>query len=1786
MNAYTDDNPLQLLKGESSLTLQRIQQTLKLYLEDATDTAQLALVAQLAEQMRGVFVMLELPGVAVFMAECAALARHLATTPIDARDHGHETLLQASIQAPRYLDWLDQDPPKPAFDLLPLTNQLRTARGMALLAVGQLPSAKQTQDLRVLATKRRPAWQRARLGASRPMTRDASMELAARIAAELKEASPNPHFYEFWWLVAGVFSLPTANSPLETAESDSLFDALDMQLELLSQCDELPVAADPARSLIENRLRELLDTTPYYVQRLNFHPPRLASIDESRPVLLDLETLAQVAGLLREMTTLIHDGVDRMARNQEYRASSLRSHQTALHEMANVLLMLDLLVPAQVIRHQEGQLAGWLAADRELEIDELFAFAAEMSLIEDLLDNADDLAGNSLLSTPTVNHEERLARLQQLVVRRARATAIREAAAPLARVRRQLATSDIPPHWATLAQLLEGVRGVAILLDSVLHGSQIASELAQICQLLHRGAVLTDAELGQRAMLDVLVHLEYHLDLLHESARQDEDVLTHAAQQLALIKTVLDSSAVRGEVTPAAPPTLETTIPSALLFPLLQPPNSPPPTDNSLAVGIPTLSSPALQTFAAMPLAPLASIAPAVTPPTVDEAAVAAGEAAIAHWLDGKIPDDNLDDPEMEEIFLEESQGVLADIETHLTQWYGDLGNREILINVRRAFHTLKGSGRMVGAKRVGEVAWIYESLLNRIIEGEVAIQPTILDAIDKTQGFLARVVGAGCSMADTVLREAAKLIVIADALRQNQPLPAFADSAPPAPPADLTPMILEQLLAAPATHPSIDEAAEALAAEIAALPPPPVKLPPVAPPAPVPNEAFPDDEMVQVFLDEADEILNASDSLLTRWRQDLYSHDFLADLRRDMHTLKGSSRMVGLPTVGNVAHAMESLMDGLAKGEIEAEIRHLDLLQLTLDTLSKMVERVRVRQFPPAEDDVVAEIREAIATAKPPTVARTSAVEATLGDIDPELLEGFLMESLEILDAGDKHLQAWALDPDNRVLLNDLRREMHTLKGGARLTGIMEMGDLAHTLESVMEAVGKGEIVGSSVPVALLQDTLDQLNNMLNVVRENRRPKPATALIHSLQQVLSGETTFEEAIPEIEPPVVAPLPPMVSLPATPTAPLPLPVMQPTPAVTAPIPLMRPKPKPKVAEGETIRVSANLLNNLINQMGESSIFRSRIDQGVLALRFNLNELGQTVSRLRQQLRRLEIEIEAQITFRYEDSAGSFNLEPQEDEFDPLELDRFSELQQLSRSLMEIVEDLTNVQNSLGDQAQDMSFLLDQQAKVNKEIQQGLMRTRMVRFETIVPRLSRLVRQVAAELNKKAEFVLSGLESEVDRTVLENMTAPLEHMLRNSLAHGIELPTERVKKGKPDTGVIRLDVRREGAELVLALSDDGAGINFEAIRKKALAKEMMTADQAVTEQDLINFMMQPGFSTADQVSQVAGRGVGMDVLNDSIRSLRGALFVQSAQNRGATFTVRLPYSLAVTQALLVQLNRDTYAVPLLSVEAITRLAPEEMTGYLSGKRAEHIYSDNRYPIHNMGVLFGDADSLQRYGQQVETRLPALLFRSAEASAALQVDAVIGSQEIIVKPVSPQLLGVPGISGATVLADGRVVLVLEIAPLVRNLATQEHRRAARMAQTTTQKRRQKLTAMVIDDSITMRKVLARFLERQNFEVTTAKDGMDAVAKLEEHVPDIAFLDIEMPRMDGFEVMQHIRNQSHLKQLPVIMVTSRSGDKHRERGRKLGVNDYQIKPYNEEELLISIRGVLGDRVLDLTA
>ena len=774
---------------------------------------------------------------------------------------------------------------------------------------------------------------------------------------------------------------------------------------------------------------------------------------------------------------------------------------------------------------------------------------------------------------------------------------------------------------------------------------------------------------------------------------------------------------------------------------------------------------------------------------------------------------------------------------------------------------------------------------------------------------------------------------------------------------------------------------------------------------------------------------------------------------------------------------------------------------------------------------------------------AETEAEDSNLiyvdySEVNEDLLEAFLEEGQELLEHSDGLLQKWREAPNDKSLVTALQRDLHTVKGSSRMVGLNPIGQVAHVMEELLEGIAAGLKDATAERIDALESGCDHLHAMIDAVVK-REPMPARPT-EELFAEQSEDIADTVALPEVE----TDAGPMASA---------------------------NKDQTSAARAETLRVPSALVDELVNFAGEISIFRSRLEQQISVFRNNVGEVDETVIRLRDQLRKLEMETEAQILARYEREHG-----PTDETFDPLELDRYSTIQQLSRALAESVNDLTSLTGILDDATRQSETLLMQQSRVNTELQEGLMQARMVSFNTLLPRFRRVVRNASREVGKKIQLHvdLSG-ESELDRNVLDRITAPLEHLLRNSVSHGIEMPARRRELGKPETGTVSIEVGREATELVIRVFDDGAGLDLDAIHKRAVDRGLVDKNEEITDQALIQMVFRSGFSTAEQISELAGRGIGMDVVANEVRQIGGSVSAASEAGQGARFTIRIPLSLTVMQAITVRAGDRQFAIPLQAVRGVTRILADEWLREIETTDPTQDYAGDQYPLLEL------EPQLDMSPEEISGgTLSLLMIEAGDQRAALRVSELLGHREIVIKPIGPQISSIPGILGGTITGDGQVVSILDMGPLIRRAFEREILPGSQTVAEAEQAREVKRTplVMVVDDSITMRRVTSRVLEHRGLEVMTARDGLDAVETMFDRVPDLILLDIEMPRMDGYELATHVRNDPRLKDIPMMMITSRSGEKHRQRAREIGVNDYLAKPYQEADLVAHVFELLN--------
>ncbi len=989
-------------------------------------------------------------------------------------------------------------------------------------------------------------------------------------------------------------------------------------------------------------------------------------------------------------------------------------------------------------------------------------------------------------------------------------------------------------------------------------------------------------------------------------------------------------------------------------------------------------------------------------------------------------------------------------------------------------------------------------------------------------------------------------------------------------------------------------------------------------PPQPAPVPAQHDEELLQVFLEEAGQVLSGLEAALPACRAEPGDAEALAKVRRGFHTLKGSGRMVGLNDLGDLAWEVEQVMnrwledkqpaspellelaanaagcfaDWLAQlksgqpvavdaGPITAQARKLAeeepkriFLEIYLKEAAGHVATL-VAQYQPAAEasadfiraahtlascsrtagfvavaDLASELEQwtpfAARVVQPEDVALAGAVIDRLermvaalqrgeasgdagealdqmrqmtarlkaqrvmhDDIDAHLLPVFLEEAEALVPQIGSDLRDWKAQPQDQRIADALKRALHTLKGSARMAGAIRLGELTHIMESQVETA----LEAGALPAELfgeLESKMDRVSADLDRMKQRQAPAPA-------------------------PPSAAP----AAAPA---------------AIAEPL-------APSGAAG-MLRVNADTLDFLINESGEVVIARSRIEAELRLVKQSLVDLDESIARLRTQLREVEIQADSQMQSR------TSILDERDRDFDPLEFDRYTRLQELTRMMAEGLNDAASIQLALVKSLDETDAALLQQARIGRELQQDLMRMRAVPFATLSERLYRVVRQTARETGRKAELEIQGAQIELDRGVLERIGAPLEHMLRNAVVHGVEDPQLRSAAGKPETARIAIELRQEANEIAIIVSDDGAGLDLQTLQSKAVEKGLLAADRELSEPEQRQLVFMTGLSTAGAVSALAGRGVGMDVVRTEIAAVNGRIDIASTRGAGTTFTIFVPLTLAVTQTVMVQAGMSTLAVSSATVEQVLRLKADAMAGLYEKGQVE--FQGRLYPLHSLRQLLGE-----RVAVEIRDYNSVLLLRSGIQRVAVHVDALLGMREIVVKSIGPQLSRIPGVTGATVLADGSIVLIVNPVQLA------QHRTAAgaRMGEVTGMSgtRPSAPLVMVVDDSLTVRKFTSRLLEREGYRVITAKDGLDAIEKLRDRLPDVMLVDIEMPRMDGFDLTRSVRGDARTLGIPIIVISSRTAGKHRSRAAALGVSAFIGKPFQEAELLQNISACL---------
>ena len=839
-----------------------------------------------------------------------------------------------------------------------------------------------------------------------------------------------------------------------------------------------------------------------------------------------------------------------------------------------------------------------------------------------------------------------------------------------------------------------------------------------------------------------------------------------------------------------------------------------------------------------------------------------------------------------------------------------------------------------------------------------------------------------------------------------------------------------------------------------------------------------------------------------------------LLELHRLVHLIRGASGVVGLPQLTAVSEAFETYIDDIAAGVVEWDEQTPGILMEATEAIRMNLEMAMLQPQAPVE------------------VAAAAAPD--FGDVDESIIEGFLIEAGEALELVSGHLRLLLAEPENKAVLLEVRRAVHTIKGAGGMVGLHALSSVAHRMEDLLDGLYEGSIGMQPSIGDLLHSTSDL---MLDLVAAGGSNAVIEATIPGLLSRYADLTV---------------------------------------AGTAPKAADPAEAQPESASLDTskyVRVPLERVDELIRMVSEQFVHRSTIERTFSKLRHEVSELSLSLKRLKQIGLSFEAE---QVLFQSGTSAAEGRAKGNS-EFDPLEFDRYTQMHTHSRDLNETSADVGAVEAQLRVLAEDFDAYLSGEKRHTSQIQDQLMRFRMVPLSSYSSRLHRTVRSASAHTGKLADLVIEGSMTELDKTVLERMAGPIEHLLRNAVGHGVESQEERIASGKPARGQIEFSARHEGAQVVLQLSDDGGGLQLELIRAQALKKGLLTEEQAASlaTEEIYRLLFLPGFSTSEEVTELSGRGVGLDVVKDAVESLRGTLSVVSVTGQGTSFLIRLPMTLAIARVMIVESQQQRFALPITAVREVARIDIKELERH--GEQTMARFGKRLVPLHDLSEILRLSPS--RTGEDSAASplsIPVALLRNGDADFALRLDKILEARDVVVKPLSNIIGRAQHLAGATIMGDGRIIPILNPSGLANPARLFSAGKNAGVSIRSLAPQREVIDILIVDDSLSVRRVIANLILRQGWTQAQAKDGVEAIEHLQkiQKSPDLILMDVEMPRMDGFELTAALRAGARFRDIPIVMLTSRSGEKHRAKAFSVGVTEYLVKPYQEEHLLATIR------------
>ena len=1809
------------VKPELDIIIQEVKDSLEQYGNDLNNFEPLLPTLEKLKLMRGTFHMLEFYGAALLIEDMERSVRSLLARLAAKPEDAFEALVQATMALSGYLDRLYVSPNDVPLVLLPIVNDLRAARNEPLLTesslflpnlsiVPRLPDdilldETKEQSLSDTANALRPYFHAALLTWYRNPKDSLSLQQIKLVIRNLESSAMTPRLRQLWWIAGG---------PIEALIDKGLRTNVSIRL-LLGQLDRYLklVAAGRYSEIEKNPPFELLKNFLFYTAHAQSQGERIATLKKAYSLekitlnendVVNLqenmrspksETFTAIARELNKSLSSIKTLIDSYVRGQNRSilsglSKSLQSLDKVLQPLkhvADTLSLMNLGKERHVLVKHISQFEKQLSSDT-VNRDDLMALASAILHTESIINNignerrVENMPGNfterrrrrdQLEKAMDAGNGTPINRIPDTEYRLMTQQAAGQAKENIVKVKNQIMTflsnSKKRNSLENIPALLNEVRGSLIIT-----GHPFAADLTKGLIAFTQETILQSEEIPESTVLDhfaeAVVGLEYFLEAIANGRSQLHTVLAITRENLAAIGHSIEEPKSKEKRHPA----LESVVTHINDAKLLKENNS--------------------------------EKKPLFIPVDIEQ------------------PDD-----ELKEIFSEEANEEIDNMGKQLVALKSNINDRKALAEIRHVFHTLKGSGRIAGASDISEFAAAIEEYLNRVNVGAVKLEARglklLVDAYEvlylllnsfqndtpaplKTNGIIQEIMSLTeilvdieeeesvydepLTQQDMSLKEDTQVTIKQTVQQQTtdqQVIPTLApldglddkllnlaeelqshidyylensDNDPQAvalletiekihtlsveneESSEFTQTtsllfryisniinnggiisletldILQEycatmfdLLSTPLENENQSTPREELvdATQIFESTAAPTLTPDMVEPMTGISNAIPDvtvhgndvrndyaekseidDEdlsLIDIFIDEAQDLLRQSNDLITQWTGNKPQGQQLNALQRALHTLKGSARMAGVSAIGHIAHAAESVLEKLVEQDAEITTDFIGIMHNALDAVNDIIVSLQNEEEVHVPVDLINEINSYFEQ-KPESTEKTINVEEALTPVDETTIDA-------------------AQDDEEAI----------------------------H--EQLMEAIGEA-VQGQSI------ETVEEISPEQRT--ENLEETIPEQIIDTVEEMLTEEIIEETATiipsPETNPEPTPEQPSESTLEQSPVLP------RQTESVSA-------QKSPAVAAGEPIRLTAELVDRLVDTANTESELITDASQNINRIQSTLSEMDIAINRLQAQLRDFEF--------------GEKGARPTQSDNKDIDLSDFTEEQQTAQRLMENVGDIENLHSNLTRLSIETEGFINHQSKIHAELSDDLIRSRMTAFVDQSQRMQRVVRQSCRELGKKVTLKQDGFEGAIDRSLLDHLMGPFEHLLRNAIAHGIETPEQRLSEGKPDTGVINFTFDKDGSELVFTLSDDGTGINLTRIREKAIEKGLIKSTEELNDDQLIQFIFEPGFSTSEEVSQLSGRGIGMDVVASEIQNLGGEILVHTEAGQGSTFIIRVPYTATLNKTLLVRSANTVYAFPHNMIETSLPIDRNSLREAYQKDRPSLEIGNSEYPLWHLNTLLNNEPPKLPENNKVSY---ILLVRSNRLRMAVQVDEIIDTKDTMVKSTGTQLGKIPGIAGATILNNGEVALIADVPALVRMATTKEVQHFDFTQQTDTH---QAPCIMVVDDSITVRKVSERFLNRNGYTPILAKDGMEALEILEHTKPGLFLLDIEMPRMDGLELSRRIRQHPAHSKTPIIMITSRTGKVHRQAADEAGVDIFLGKPYQENQLLSYIVNLL---------